>query len=38
MRQTLDNYEVVVKQNLMNDLGGEITSVCPNYKDVFVLK
>jgi 3-dehydroquinate synthase len=36
MRQTLDNYEVVVKQNLMNDLGGEITSVYP-YKDIFVI-
>lgn len=36
MRQTLDNYEVVVKQNLMNDLGGEITSVY-SYKDIFVI-
>lgn len=36
MRQTLDNYEVVVKQNLMNDLCGEITSVYP-YKDIFVI-
>lgn len=36
MRQTLDNYEIVVKQNLMNELGEEITSVYP-YKDIFII-
>ena len=36
MRQTLSNYEIIVKQNLMNDLNAEVLSVYTN-KEVFVV-
>ena len=36
MRQTLSNYEIIVKKNLMNDLNTEVSSVYTN-KEIFVV-
>jgi len=36
MRQTLSNYEIIVKQNLMNDLNKEILDIY-QHKDIYVV-